>query len=103
MKLKKSRLDFRIEILPSFIFMHAIFFLVQLFFFYIYFVPTPFTEWNIPMIYYLIQQIGAPTVLICSLIWMNHTFFPGEAKYLIISLVLFIVEWFGVNRVIIQT
>lgn len=102
MKKKRNRLQFKKDDLPAFILMHVIFFLVQLLFFYVYFVPTRFTEWNIPVIYYRIQQIGAPTVLVCSLIWMNHTFFPGEAKYLVISMVVYAAEWFGVDRLIVQ-
>jgi len=99
--MRRSRLEYRADDLPPFIFMHVIFFLVQLFFFWIYFSPTPFTEWNIPVIYYRIQQIGYPTMLICSLIWINRSFFPGQAKYVLISILLFVVEWFGVDRLII--
>jgi hypothetical protein len=102
MNRKRNRLQYKKDDLSSFILMHVIFFIVQLFFFYIYFVPTRFTEWNIPVIYFRIQQIGAPTVLVCSLIWMNHTFFPGEAKYLVISIALYIVEWLGIDRLLVH-
>jgi len=98
---KKNRLDYQADEWPAFIFMHVVFFLVQLFFFWIYFSPTPFTEWNIPVIYYRIQQIGYPTVLICSLIFMNRHFFPGQAKYMIISVLVFITEWTGIDRLLI--
>jgi hypothetical protein len=93
-----NRMGFRADDMPAFIFMHVIFFLVQLFFFWIYFQPTSFTEWNIPIIYCRIQQIGYPIVLICSLIWMNRAFFPEQAKYIVISIVVFLVEWLGVDR-----
>jgi len=98
---KKNRLDYQADEWPAFIFMHVVFFLVQLFFFWIYFSPTPFTEWNIPVIYYRIQQIGYPTVLICSLIFMNRHFFPGQAKYMIISVLVFFAEWTGIDRLLI--
>ena len=100
--MKRNRLDFDSDDWPSFIFMHAIFFLVQLFFFWIYFSPTPFTEWNIPVIYYRIQQIGYPVVLLCSLILMNSHFFPEKAKHLVISTLIFILEWFGIDRFLMQ-
>ena len=61
-----------------------------------------FTEFNIPVIYYRIQLIGYPTVLICSLIWMNRAFFPGEAKFVLISIALFLVEWLGIDRLIVH-
>lgn len=100
--MRRNRLQYGNDDLPAFIFMHVLFFGLQLFFFWIYFAPTPFTEWNIPVIYYRIQQIGYPTVLLCSLVWMNRHFFPGQVKYLLISLLLFIVEWFGLDRLIIH-
>ncbi len=105
MKRKRNRLQYRTEDLPSFLLMHVIFFLVQLIFFYIYFSPNEneYIVWNIPVLYYRIQQIGAPTLLVCSLIWMNRAFFPGEAKYLVISLVVFVLEWFGIDKLIVQT
>lgn len=98
---KRNRLEYRNDDLPAFIFMHIVFFLVQLFFFWIYFSPTPFTEWNIPVVYYRIQQIGYPTVLICSLVLMNRHFFPAQAKYMLISVVLFVVEWMGIDRLLV--
>jgi hypothetical protein len=99
---KRNRLAYHEDNLPPFILMHVIFFLVQIFFFWIYFAPTPFTEWNIPVIYFRIQQIGYPTVLICSLIWMNRAFFPGEAWYLLISIGTFVLEWFHFDAPIIR-
>jgi hypothetical protein len=98
---KRNRLDYGTDEWPSFIFMHAVFFAVQLFFFWIYFSPTPFTEWNIPIIYYRIQQIGYPTVLLCSLVLMNRHFFPERAKYIVISVPVFAVEWFGIDRLLV--
>jgi len=98
--MKRSRLDYNQEDWPAFILMHLIFFLVQLFFFWIYFQPTPFTEWNIPVVYFRIQQIGYPVVLICSLIWMNRQFFPDRVKHMVISIIAFAIEWFCVNRLI---
>ena len=99
--MKRDRLEFKPDDWAAFIVMHVVFFLVQLFFFWVYFSPPPFTEWNIPVIYYRIQQIGYPVVLLCSLIWINRHFFPEQAKYIIISTVIFIVEWFGVDRLIV--
>jgi len=96
---RKNRLDFNQDEWPAFIFMHVIFFLVQLIFFWIYFSPPSFLESNIPVIYYRIQQIGYPTVLICSLLWLNNHFFPQRAKHLVISIAVFIVEWFGIDRI----
>ena len=100
--MKRNRLDYRQDDLPAFIAMHIVFFLVQLFFFWIYFRPTPFTEFNIPVIYYRIQMIGYPTVLLCSLIWMNRHFFPEQVKHMVISIVIFFVEWFGIDRLIMR-
>ncbi len=100
--MKRNRLDYRQDDWPAFILMHVIFFLVQLFFFWIYFQPTPFTEWNIPVIYFRIQQIGYPVVLICSLIWLNRHFFPDQARHMVISIVVFVLEWFGIDRLIIH-
>ena len=100
--MKRSRLTFHDDNWSSFVFMHVIFFGIQLFFFWIYFADTPFTEFNIPIIYYRIQQIGYPLVLICSLILMNRHFFPENTKHLLISIGVFIVEWFGVNRIIFE-
>lgn len=98
MRKKQNRLKFNPDIWAAFIFMHIIFFLVQLFFFYIYFEPTPFTEWNIPVIYFRIQEIGYPIVLACSLVWLNRTFFPGETRHILISIAIFMIEWFGVDK-----
>ena len=102
MRKKRNRLDYRSDDWAPFILMHVVFFSVQLFFFWIYFAPTPFTEWNIPIIYYRIQQIGYPLVLLCSLIWMNRTFFPGETKQMLISIAIFVVEWLGIDRLIVH-
>ncbi|MFH1676969.1 MAG: hypothetical protein ABIC40_08075 [bacterium] len=99
-KRKNNRIQYKADTLPAFVFMHVIFFLVQFFFFWIYFYPTPFTVLNIPVIYFRIQQIGYPTVLICSLVWLNTVFFPGESKYILISIALFIAEWFAIDRII---
>jgi len=101
-KKKRNRLVYNTDDWSAYVAMHVIFFLVQLFFFWIYFSPTPFTEWNIPVIYYRIQQIGYPTVLLISLIWMNSHFFPGKIKHLMISIVIFSIEWFGINSMIIR-
>ena len=98
--MNKNRLQFNQDTIPSFIFMHIVFFAVQLFFFWIYFSPTPFTEWNIPVIYYKIQTIGYPTVLICSLILLNRHFFPGETKYIIVSILIFLLEWFHIDKLL---
>ncbi|MCX6647535.1 MAG: hypothetical protein NTY09_14420 [bacterium] len=100
--MKRKRLDFRSDDWPAFIFMHVIFFVIQLFFFWIYFAPTPFTEWNIPVVYYRIQQIGYPVVLLCSLIWLNRNFFPQQGKFLLISAIIFLLEWFRLDRIFIQ-
>ncbi len=97
---KRNRLEYRTDDWAAFAFMHIVFFLIQLFFFWIYFSPTPFTEWNIPVIYYKIQQIGYPTVLLCSLVWMNRRFFPDQARYIIVSMAVFLLEWFGADRLI---
>jgi hypothetical protein len=101
MKPRKNRLEYRQENWPSFVFMHVIFFLVQLFFFWIFFGEAWFSAY-IPVIYYRIQQIGYPTVLICSLIWLNRTLYPGEAKYMLVSIGMFLLEWFGIDRLIVH-
>lgn len=103
LKKRQNRHEYRQDDWPAFAAMHVIFFLVQLFFFWIYFAPTPFTEWNIPVIYYRIQQIGYPTVLLCSLVLMNSRFFPGQISHLLISIVIFFVEWFGIDRLFIRS
>jgi len=100
--MKRNRLDYSNDDWPSFIFMHILFFGVQLFFFWVYFAETPFTEMNIPLIYFRIQQFGYPAVLICALVWMNRHFFPDQIKHLLISIFIFLIEWFGVNRLIIS-
>ena len=99
--MKRGRLDYSHDNWASYILMHIVFFGIQLFFFWLYFSETPFTVVNIPVIYYRIQEFGYPTVLLCSLIWMNRHFFPDQLKHLIISVAIFIVEWFGINRLII--
>ncbi len=101
--MKRNRYEYRTDDWPSFVLMHIVFFGVQFFFFWIYFEPTPFTEWNIPVIYYRIQEIGYPIVLVCSLIWLNRHFFPEHAKFMLISVVLFVAEWFGLDRLIMHS
>ena len=100
--MKRNRMEFKEDHWPAFIFMHVIFFLVQLFFFWIYFSPPDFLESNIPVIYYRLQMIGYPTVFICSLIWLNRQFFPEQARHILISIILYLIEWFGLDRLIIQ-
>ena len=101
MKKKRDRFEYHSDDWPAFVFMHVIFFLVQLLFFWIYFGDTFFSAY-IPIIYYRIQQIGYPTVLLCSIVWLNRTFFPGEVKTILISTAIFLVEWVGIDRLIVH-